>query len=205
MDRARLEQTLEACPAEMRGWEWRWLRGRLDASILTMQARDEVTCLELSEDGQKLAMGFGDCVRIWDIGRRKEQKVLRPGGTTRGAFAAFSPDGQSIAVTWREKGAAVYSVETGEVILTLPTGGADVETVAYSTDGNFIVGAGRLAPTGAIAVDAWRAETGKPARGFVTREMPEGYHRLPRQGRPRDGGDVLGRPGRKGGRQRERR
>jgi WD40 repeat protein/serine/threonine protein kinase len=71
-------QVLAECPAEQRGWEWRYLDLRLDPALLVVPAQDTLlSAVALSADGRRLvheAPGGG--LRVWDVDAAEERTPL---------------------------------------------------------------------------------------------------------------------------------
>ena len=91
------KQWLAEAPAELRGWEWRYLRRLSDESWQERQAHDgPITGLAVDAQGRWLASTSGDkTVKLWDLATGKERVTL-PGAEAVWSVA-FSPDGRLLA------------------------------------------------------------------------------------------------------------
>lgn len=101
-----------SAPASQPGWEWNYLKQRLNQAELTMQAADsEIACVEISPDetqfatislGQRDLSGnwIGSRLKFWDL---QTGDLLRALGKDGEALAdvAFSPDGHQFATISR--------------------------------------------------------------------------------------------------------
>ncbi|MGH7226264.1 MAG: protein kinase domain-containing protein, partial [Gemmataceae bacterium] len=108
-DKERCLEMLERCPAEKRHWEWYYLRGRFrDANQVSRFTTDlPITCMDISQDGQYLAVGEGmerpneagaskGEVSVWDLATRQGQWHLHMAEPVRSV--AFSPDNTCVAL-----------------------------------------------------------------------------------------------------------
>src|SRR5207247_1049101 len=68
-----MEQLLEACPADLRGWEWHYLRRRRHKSLPIMTHAQVVLSVTVSRDGGRIASCSQDgIVKIWDATTGRE-------------------------------------------------------------------------------------------------------------------------------------
>lgn len=148
---------LQAAQPQRRGWEWRYLSGIADESILTLDAGGDVPgSVAWSPDGARLVTGSYDRdVRIWDPKRGALLRVL-PGHTDRIFDVAISPDGSIIASGSRDRTVRLWDAASGELlhVLKAPERVTDVD---FSPDGSRIVAA---ASYSALAV-VWDVATGQ--------------------------------------------
>ncbi|TAH37199.1 MAG: hypothetical protein EYC70_09475 [Planctomycetota bacterium] len=146
---------LEACPKELRGWEWDHLRLKADASLRSLfgHTRD-VVALAFSPDGGWLASAAGDgSVRLWDPATGVEK--LRLDGGSDATALSFEPGGQQLAVGYQNGSVRVWDL-AGSLI---PMAGNDedaVQCLVHSSDGVWLA-AGR--PGGRVSL--WEAQTGR--------------------------------------------
>jgi WD40 repeat protein/tRNA A-37 threonylcarbamoyl transferase component Bud32 len=105
---ARAEDLLEGCPADLRNWEWHYLRRLCHLEISTYRGHvQNVRCLAVSPDGKWVASGSGIWrhwsmdsergeVRLWDVGTGRERRAFVDlPGTVQAV--AISPDGKRVA------------------------------------------------------------------------------------------------------------
>src|SRR5262249_39974673 len=98
----RAEELLDDCPAQLRDWEWYYLKRRRHAEPLTLPLDERLIGgtgfgLDFSPDGRHLAAPCGgNLVKVWDLITGEEMLVLR-GHTQRVIRVAFSPDGRLLA------------------------------------------------------------------------------------------------------------
>lgn len=101
----------------------------------TWPAPGAATPLAWSPDGNTLAVALGHTqLALYDMRAPGPPNVIYTGSVE---MAAFSPDGQKIAV---QDGAALVLLDrTGKVLASLPTGGANLATsTAWSPDGRWL-------------------------------------------------------------------
>ncbi len=151
------EKLLNACPVQLRNWEWGYLKRlcRLDMLVLRSIFRDSniATSIVFSPDGKRVATNSGESAKIWDVFTGKEILILT-GHKDRVNCVAFSPDGKWLATG--DKKARIWDTATGGEVLTLDGHIFSIESVAYSPDGK------RLATGGMDGIAMiWDLVTGK--------------------------------------------
>jgi WD40 repeat protein len=128
--------------------------------------------LDLNKDGSILAIGTYDkSVAIWGLSNIQTPTVLHwlSGHTDRVTAVKFSPDGLKVASTSTDKKIIIWSVQTGERLLTFTCHESEVLCLAWSSDGRLIFsgGASGRAKSGSLLV--WDAVSGtqvvKPLEG----------------------------------------
>jgi WD40 repeat protein/tRNA A-37 threonylcarbamoyl transferase component Bud32 len=134
----RAEDLLEGCPADLRGWEWHYIRRLGHGELRTYRGHFEnVRCLAISPDGQWVASGAVPSIPVtmgWDdSGLEQDRSEIR-----------------------------LWNVETGQprhVFDGLP---GTVQAVAISPDGRLVAaGGGFSAPRVEGWLKAWDAISGK--------------------------------------------
>jgi WD40 repeat protein/serine/threonine protein kinase len=150
---AQAEDLLEGCPADLRNWEWDYVRRLCHMERLTYRGHFEnVRCLAISPDGKWVASGSGipwdwslesdrGEVRVWDVDTGQERHVFDglPGTVQT---VAISPDGKLVAagggfydpkvVGWLK----AWNATSGKLVwnrAVLP--GTTVMSVAFGPDG----------------------------------------------------------------------
>ncbi len=130
------ERRLAACPAELRGWEWRHLALRADPSERVLRGHEqEVRAVAVHPDGTRVATGSDDgTVRIWDAVTGEIRSTLAGHGGVVTAVA-FTPDGLRLVSASRDDRVRVWRASTARLERALESRGADVLALAISSDG----------------------------------------------------------------------
>jgi WD40 repeat protein len=153
------ERFLEDCPADLRGWEWRYLQRLCHAEFLSLPGNDKVV---FSPDGKRLAAPLGRNVIVWDLATAKTLCTCR-GHSMQVKDLAFSPDGRRLVSTGGEfentNEVKVWDAQTGKELLNLRGHSGSVHTVAYSPDGRRIATAGGSSQKGEARI--WNADSGE--------------------------------------------
>jgi len=153
----RTEELLEACPNDLRGWEWNRLNHISDQSIMTIRGADfEIRSAILSPDGKFIVSnGWGPTVKLWDAEQGTELKTLS-GHEDTVLAVALSPDGKQIASASKDTTVRLWDVETGSEMATLRGHTRGVWSVRFSPDGNRIASANY-----SNVIKIWDRTTGK--------------------------------------------
>jgi WD40 repeat protein len=155
----RAEELLEACPANVRRWEWRYLRRLCHAELMSLEGHTRpVLAVTFSPDGKSLASaGWDHEVCIWNADAGQLVKTLL-GHEAQVTALAFSPDGHLLASAGGDQMVIVWATDTGKKVQSWKCDDG-VLALAFAPDGQ------RLASAGADgAIQIWAAKTGRPQR-----------------------------------------
>src|SRR5262249_37627032 len=147
----RAEEVLAACPVELRGWEWHYLKRLFRAhQVATLDGgAGGVRAVAFSPDGARLASAGADgTVRVWD--RRAAREILPLGGPGDAITGvAFSLDGRRLAGGSAAGALRVWDAARGEELATWRGHAAGVTGLAFDPDGRRLASTGRgSGPTG---------------------------------------------------------
>ena len=138
-DTAQARERLDACPTELRGWEWKrldWLA--TPKSLLMLQGR-ELPCF--TPDGQSLvSCGKGDdekTVKVWNLKTGEPRLTLR-GHTQMVCALALSPDGRRIVSCDKGGVLKLWDMDSGQELWSIPAHEDRNDGLAFSPDGTRI-------------------------------------------------------------------
>jgi WD40 repeat protein len=155
---ARAVEQLDACPADLRGWEWHYLDRlcRPEALLTLSGGEGAANSVAYGADGRRLAGAAAGGLKVWDTETRKE--VF----SAPGAWAAvdLSRDGRRLAAS-SEKQATVWDVETGKELLKRPA-----TTLALSPDGQYLATAAGGVDGSVVTV--WDAASGASVANCIS-------------------------------------
>ena len=138
------QQLLEACPPDLRGWEWYYLlRLSRQSPLLDIRAdRECIVALAISPDGRRVVTGGCDgVIKVWD-GKTGAAITQLKGHSDQVNALAFSPDGRWIASGGRDRTLRLWDARTGSQRV-LQEGKQYVNGVCFSPDGTCLVAGGQ--------------------------------------------------------------
>jgi len=155
----QVRSLLDACPEDLRGWEWNRLNYIQDESLMTLHTQHNgLWRADVSSDGRQITTcGYDDkTIKVWDLASGEELRILR--GHNGFIYAlAVSPDGKHIASGGDEKIIKVWDAQTGVEIATLRGHRGTVWTLAFSPDGK------QIASGSDDGIKLWDVQTGAEA------------------------------------------
>lgn len=125
-----------------------------DALEVLFTYKDSVRGVALSANGQILAAGSPDRIKLWDV-RKGELLHTLTGHIYNSQNIALSADGQTLASGFGET-IKLWNAQTGQPIRTLDHAG-EVESIALSADGRTLASSGKWSPT----IKLWDVQTGR--------------------------------------------
>ena len=154
-----LRRLLDACPEDLRAWEWYHLNHISDQAAMTFLGDKEgVFDITLSPDGKRIvSAGAGGMIKIWDAVDGRELMILR-GHETAVMSVIFSPDGKRIASISTKNKIKIWDAQSGTELKTLTVDDSLSSRlllswlpvpIAFSPDGKKIVSG---SPSNAIKV-----------------------------------------------------
>jgi WD40 repeat protein/serine/threonine protein kinase len=154
-----MEQLLDACPSDLRDFEWGYLHRLRYKSRPPLHHGAALLSLALSPDGRRIASGSQDgTVKVWDAKTGKELPAI-PAHAEQARSVAFSPDGQFLASGSWDKTVKLWDAQTGRNRLTLEGQDDKVQCIAFSPDGKYLASAGGQFQPGEVKI--WNVTTGQ--------------------------------------------
>ncbi len=120
---SRAKELLEACPPELRDWEWRYVRHLCHADLFTLEGHaDHIRSVAFSANGKHLASASSDqTVKVWDAATGLDTLTLR-GHSGEVYSVAFSPDGKRLASAGSDRTVRVWDLVGFPVLATSAVG-----------------------------------------------------------------------------------
>jgi WD40 repeat protein/serine/threonine protein kinase len=165
----RYEESLDACPEDLRNWEWHYLkRLRLEA-IRPLRHGAAVLSARFSPDGQWIASGSRDgLVTVWDARTGQKQFWFQAHQGAHVRSVACSPDSRRLATGSWDGTAKVWDFDPlhredrPPSCLASLKHPARVNRVAFSSDGRRLASAGED-----MTVRVWDLAMDPPAEVFI--------------------------------------
>ncbi|HUT45541.1 MAG TPA: protein kinase, partial [Sedimentisphaerales bacterium] len=119
-DIGRLRELLDACPVDLRGWEWDHLNHISDQAFMTLHGHtDRVYSVAISPDGKRIFSGSkDDTIKVWDAATGNELMTFR-GHKSSVNSITFSPDAKRIVSGSTDKTIRIWDVATGDELTML--------------------------------------------------------------------------------------
>jgi serine/threonine-protein kinase len=131
---------LDNTPAELRGWEWRYVHRLCHLDLLTLKGHTKgVNSAWFSPDGSRIVTGSDDkTARVWDAKTGAELLTLK-GHTGWVASASFSSEGSRIITGCADKTVKIWNARSGAELLTFKGHTSILGPASFSPDGSQIV------------------------------------------------------------------
>jgi WD40 repeat protein len=153
---------LDDCPAHLRGWEWRYVKGLCHTELLTLHSDTGQGGhgIAFSPDGQSLAVadGYFNTATLWDAETGKKRHTLH-GHQGPVSSVALSGDGKLLATASADRTVKLWSTASGALVRTMSEHEKGVNDVVFSPDGKELASA---SDDGTLRV--WETATGRPVR-----------------------------------------
>jgi WD40 repeat protein len=159
----RVYQLLDACPPDLRGWEWHYLKGLLRKPLPLLRHDTTVFSAAISPDGGRIASASQDgIIKLWDLRSGRELHRF-PAHKDHARSVAFSPDGWLLASGSWDRTVKVWDLRTDRPLLVWE-GRANgmVASVAFSPDGQRLASGSGETDTEFGEVRIWDVATGQP-------------------------------------------
>jgi WD40 repeat protein len=143
-DVAAAQRELDACPPELRDWEWHYVRRLCRAGLVTLaDAGPLLRCVAFSPDGRYVAAGnYYGTVFLWDAATSRRQPLTGADHPREIKGIAFSPDSRLLASvsvgggTPPEHGEVkLLDIATGQPLPAPPANDSGYWSVAFTPDG----------------------------------------------------------------------
>ena len=176
-------------PYVQRGWEWNFLRSRLDGSLQTLVGHaDQIFFIAMRPDGAQVAtVGAHERYRepgwqsivLWDLKSGRPNHIF--GVSERVESVCYSPDGRLLAAIGPKLAIYLWDVKSGELRRTLPppatndrlhTDGHFPPRVSFSSDGRWLLSTSN--PVIIRDTNTWQVE--RQWKGFVATFLPDASH-----------------------------
>jgi WD40 repeat protein/serine/threonine protein kinase len=169
-DLSQMEQLLEECPVDLRGWEWNYLKRLRYTARSRMSLDGMALCVVFSPDGQRIvSCGQGGVIKLWDTRTGQELTPIHPGEHHISGIS-FSPDGRHLASTSEEGIVKIWDTRTGTNVHPLRGLAKSSWSVVFSPDGHLLASAyGSRDEVGGVRI--WETETDREP---LTLRAPDG-------------------------------
>jgi WD40 repeat protein len=166
------QRTLDQVPVSKRGWEFEYLRHRLNAEPTLIGHHDIVSnrirSLAFSPNGRILASGDQEgVVKLWDLDSKRELFSLNPPPGSYVTDLAFNASSELLATACKSGVITVWRTATGKKVLTIATTQQVDPILAFSGDDQMLASADHYG-----SVQVWDAKTGKSLQAWKLHAAP---------------------------------
>jgi WD40 repeat protein/Flp pilus assembly protein TadD len=164
----RVQELLEACPRELRGWEWDFLSGLCEDQALILRGHAGLlTAVALSPDGNRaVTLAIDGTTRVWDARSGVELHNLQ----VQGRHVAISPNSRRFALAGTS-GVQLYDLASGRKVADPIRNDTGVIGLAYVRQGAEIALATRAGEV--LWLDAASGDEHSRSNGRFDFEKPD--------------------------------
>ena len=127
-----VQDLLDECPDELRGWEWGYLKRRCRFEPRVLQGPEKgIRSISFSGDGAKLAAAGADgSILVFDLSTGGVQRIA---AHSKYVFSvAIHPDGKHLASAGADKKVKLWELTTGKCLFETRGHAGDFAGVAYA-------------------------------------------------------------------------
>ena len=97
-DFALMSAVMEACPENLRAWEWHWLNQSINRGRTVVEGMDDIWAggAWFTPNGDVLTLRLGGICQLWNPDNGEERLTLKQDGAMYGSQPAFNPDGTEV-------------------------------------------------------------------------------------------------------------
>jgi WD40 repeat protein/tRNA A-37 threonylcarbamoyl transferase component Bud32 len=171
-DAGLAEPVLDECPADLRGWEWHYLRRLFHVRQLATLSghEDAVLAVAFRPDGSRfVSAGADSVVQVWD--RKSLRVVLSLRGHTAAVTAvAFSRDGRRLASGSADGSLYLWNSANGEAVAVWRGHAGSVTGLTFDPAGRRLASTGRGEPARG-ELKLWDAASGEALAAVTWRDL----------------------------------
>jgi len=129
-------EALEACPEELRNWEWRWMKQLVERSELVASGLDDVQGAWFTPNPRWIIMRrWGGRYEVWDRDSGEARVAIEVGQVPSGAVPTYSVDGAGVYLSG-SMATGKWDIASGEPIQLFE----DLEVLAFHVSPERVLG-----------------------------------------------------------------
>jgi WD40 repeat protein len=118
---------------------WNWREREKVADLLTGDPPQGVVQLAFSADGEQIAAGTDEDIRVLSLADQKINHILLTGRGGSVDVLTYTPNGNYIVNSGTAEAMTVWNAQTGELAAALPGVGSEPTAAAFSPDGELML------------------------------------------------------------------